>query len=202
MTFAELKAELAARGFNMIPDVRLGLWINMGRAELDRKYLWPYREKSVVGDPPIQISDLGTIEAVMNTSSNYEELQPITYREVIAAGELVLESQPFGYYVANPDGIPAVVAVPESGDSIGVQYYRVTPDLVQSDDEPISPADYHGLIVDLAAVKAYRDNDEFDIAAEIAKQAREDIEAMREALFTQQIQGPDVQVVRFASEDW
>jgi hypothetical protein len=49
MTFAELKTELAARGFDHLSDTRLGQYVNQARAELDGMHMWPYREDSATG---------------------------------------------------------------------------------------------------------------------------------------------------------
>jgi hypothetical protein len=156
MTFAELKTELSDRGFSDLSDARLGRYINYARAELDRMYLWPWREKSGTGTAPITISDLGVIEAVTNESQDYR-LPQRQYRDLLDQhGDLSTSGTPECYYVGWPSGVPVVGTYPTNTDTIGVQYWKVTADLTGS-QEPDSPDEAHYLIVDLAVRRASRD---------------------------------------------
>lgn len=164
MTFADLKAELAARGFDYLTPTRQGYLINAARAEFDGMFLWPWREKSVTGTAPLSITDLGTIEAVINTSRSSAPLSKVDYRTLLDIyGDLSTSGTPSFYYTAWPSGTPEVVTYPTGSDTIGVQYWRVTPDLTGT-DTPASPAQAHYTIVDMAVRRAYRDSDAHDAA--------------------------------------
>lgn len=203
MTFAELKAELLARGFSDLTDARAGVYINAARAELDRMFLWPWREKSVTGVAPVTVTDLGTIEAVINTSQNDCPLRKVDYQTLLDGyGDLSTTGMPWAYYVGWPLGAPAVATFPTSGDTIGVQYWKVTADLTGS-QTPASPSDAHYLIVDLAVRRAYRDTDNHAAAESVQLEIDRQIDSL---LFTYPpgVQdGPDMYMrVTGASEDW
>lgn len=83
MNFAELKTEVAARGFDHIDATRRGVLINWAYLELCGLHTWPFLEDFATGTAPLSISDLGTIEAVMNTDLDVE-LQPAEYRDLVA----------------------------------------------------------------------------------------------------------------------
>lgn len=210
MTFAAMKTELIARGFDglasngLTADTRAGVYINAARAEFDRMFLWPWREKSATGTSPLSITDLGTIEKVIDTSNSSVALARADYSSLVDAyGDLSPSGSPSFYYVAWPSGTPEVVAYPGGSHTIGVQYWRVTPDLSSGSDTPASPAECHYTIVDMAVRRAYRDNDDHDSAAAI--QAEIDL-AIGQFLFAYPpgiADGPDAYVgVTGASEDW
>lgn len=204
MTFAELKAELVARGFDSLSTTRQGYLINNARAELDRMFLWPWREKSESGPAPLSIADLGTIEAVTNTSvAGSPRLQRADYRTLLDSyGDLSTSAAPEFYYVAWPSGTPEVATFPTNSDDIGVQYWRVTPDLTGV-EEPASPDQAHYLIVDLAVRRAYRDNDEHDNAAALQPEIDNAVQQLLEQYPPGIADGPDAYVgVSFQSEDW
>ncbi len=71
MTFTELRTGLADRGFAYLTAARLGRYINRGRSRLDGAARWPCRESSGEGTAPLEIPDLGHIEAVTNESQDY-----------------------------------------------------------------------------------------------------------------------------------
>jgi hypothetical protein len=157
MTFDELKTELADRGFSDLSDTRLGRYINYARAELDRMYLWPWRESFATSTAPMTITDLGPIEAVTNESRDFR-LPAAQFRDLIDwNGDLSTSGIPECYYVAWPSGAPVVATFPTNTDTIGVQYWKVTTDLAGDGDEPESPDEAHYLIVDLAVRRASRD---------------------------------------------
>lgn len=168
MDFSELKDELAARGFGYLSDTRLGVYINNARAELDRMYLWPWLEASATGTSPLTVTDLAAVEAVVNTSQSNAPLYPIDYRTLTEAyGDLSTSGSPSYYYLARPSS-PEVATYPVSStDTIGVQYWKVTPDLSASSDTPASPEEAHYTIVDLAVRRAYRDSDNHQEAEQI-----------------------------------
>lgn len=202
MTFAELVAELKARGFDYLGDTRAGLYINQARAELDSMYLWPYREKSASGTAPLTISDLGVIEAVTMTDSN-SVLAPKDFQALIEYGDLSTTGSPHSYYVAWPAGSPVISVYPTSADTIDVQYYKVTTDLsgVQS---PAAPAEYHGLIVDIAQRDAYYDKDNPDAAEAMQRKIDRRLAQMVDALLGgQTVQGTgSQQLITGTSVDW
>jgi hypothetical protein len=208
MNFTELKAELIARGFDSLTDARAGVYINNARAELDRIFLWPWREASVTGVSPLTISDLAganSIEKVINTSQSSTPLSRCDWSTLVDLyGDLSTSGTPSYYYIASPGGSFEVATVPvSSSDVIGVQYWALTPDLVNASDTPTSPSQAHYTIVDLAARRAYRDNDEHDAATALQPEIDNAISQLLEAYPPGTPDGPEAYVgVTFASEDW
>jgi hypothetical protein len=205
VTFAELKQELVDRGFDSLSSTRQGLLINNARAELDRMFLWPWREAFASGLSPLAIADLGPIEAVVNTTTAVCPLSRSDWRSLLDMyGDLSTSGSPVFYYVASPSGTFEVATYPvSSSDVIGVQYWARTPDLVNGSDEPASPDEAHYTIVDLAARRAYRDNDEHDSAAALQPEIDNAISQLLDAYTPGTADGPDAYVgVTGASSDW
>lgn len=203
MNFSELKAELQARGFDMISDTRAGRMINTAYLGLCGLYQWPFLEDSAVGTAPLQISDLGTIEAVIVTSDSNRELAPATFQWLISEfGDLSADGTPEYYYVANPSGSLQVAIYPEdSSVTIGVQYYEIPAELTGT-DTPVVPTRFHDIIVDMAMIQAYRSRDNHGAAEGLQAHVDRRIAQMVAQQFTQQIQGPEFQQIRAGSEDW
>ena len=154
LDFSTLKTELSDRGFSRLTDARLGYYINAARAELDRMYLWPWRESSVTGTSPVSVSDLAVIEAVTNETQDYQ-LEVRQWRELQQQyGDLSASGDPEFYYTARPAGVLTVATYRTNSDSIGIQYWKVTADLSASGDEPAGPDEAHLLIVDIAQQRA------------------------------------------------
>lgn len=205
--FSELKTALANRGFNHIDggDTRLGQLINDARQRLDMAYLWPYREQSVTGVAPLAVVDLGTIEAVTDMDLDVQ-LRPVSYQAALDwFGDLSETGTPQCFYVGTLEQTPVVGVVPASSETtIGVQYWRRPPTLLNDSDTPLAPADYHHLIVDMAAQRAYIDTDNVQTAGALQPFIAEGIQLMVDALLGgQQIAGPqDRMATSDASTDW
>lgn len=193
MNFAALKQELADRGFAHLSDARRGQYVNWARAALDDLDLWPYRERSATGTPPLAIADLGVVEMVINMTLT-TPLQPVAWQTLVDNyHDLAQDGTPLYYYLAQPDGgSPKVATYPfGSSSTIGVQYWRVTPELAADDDTPLAETRFHGLIVDMAAEQAYRDVDNHDAADRLQARIKERQGDMRFALLVRQVQAAD-----------
>lgn len=181
MDFTALKQELSDRGFTYLTDARLGQYINWARAELDDTDLWPYREAFATGAPPLAISDLGTIEKVLNVDTT-QPLIASDYGLLLEAyGDLSTTGTATYYYTATPAGTPEVATFPV-GDTIGVQYWKVTPDLTADSDTPLAPTRFHRTIVNIAVRMAYRDADDHAAAEQLQAEIERDLLGMRVAL--------------------
>lgn len=196
MNFSELKTELAARGFDYLSDTRLGRYINFACVEVDEPedgMLWPYREASVTGVPPIAIADLGVVEMVTNATTNCP-ITPADYRTLVERhGDLSTAGTPCHWYTGTPAGVQELATYPVSTASINVQYYRVPPTLVSDGDIPLAPVRFHNVYVDVAVRMAYRDSDNHQEAALLQAEIDKTLNRMRMAMLTRQVQA-DTQV--------
>jgi hypothetical protein len=149
----------------------------------------------------LAISDLGTIETVVDSTRDVE-LLPAEYRDLIAAyGDLSTTGTAEFYYVANPSGTLQVATYPVTTNTIAVQYWEIPAELT-STDTPVVPARFHDIIVDLAVCRAYRDADNHGAAEALQAHVDRRVLQMVNQQFAQQVQGPDFQQVRGASQDW
>lgn len=175
MNFAQLKSELASRGFDYLSDSRIGFFINQGRHELDMMELWPYRITEVSGTPPLTISDLGTIEEVVDTSNNYAQLQNTDRRTLRSAyNDISTTGSPTYFFVDNTS-----LRVFPIGGSVTVRYYKRPADLSGSTDTPLAPSQYHMLIIDMAARWAYKDSDNEQEAQALGEDINRQLQIMR-----------------------
>jgi hypothetical protein len=187
MTFLELRTELAARGFSHLSATRLGLLINRARARLDGMHTWPYREASATGTATLLIPTLGIVEAVGNETQNYP-LEEIGYKDLVDCGaDLALAGSPQYWYRTYPSGQPVVATYPtSSSDSIGVQFWAITPDLTADGDLPEAPDRYHLLYVDIAQQAAERDRGNHAAAQALQPEVDRQVTEMVEDLLQQQ----------------
>lgn len=197
LTFATMQTELSDRGFSRLSATRLGYFINQARADLDNAMPWPYRLTSASGAAPLTITDLGTIEEVVNTANQSLPLDYSSRRSLLDSyGILTTTGVPCWFYVDN-----GVVRTYPVGGTLTVRYYKRTPDLtgVQA---PLAPSDYHLLIVDMAEQRAHRGKGDVATAAALQPSIDTQFARMVDDQFGQQVQGPDVQTLSYASEDW
>jgi hypothetical protein len=163
-------------------------------------YLWTYREDSGVGVAPLIIPNLGVVEVVSNESQNYP-LEAVGYADLASWGcDLSTTGRPEYWYRSTPSGDPVIGTYPTSTDTIGVQFWAVTPDLVADADEPASPERFHLLIVDIATQIAERERGNYTAAAALGEDVKEQISQMAGELLPQQ--EPVHQQITGASEDW
>jgi hypothetical protein len=199
MTFEELKAELAARGFSHLDDDRLGLLINRARARLDGMYTWPYREDSAEGTAPLSLPTLGIVEIVSNESQGYP-LEELGYVDLASAGaDLAQTGSPTYWYRLSAAGDPVIATYPTSSDTIGVQFWKITDELEADAETPAAPSRYHLLIVDLAQQAAERDRGNHQNAQALQPEIDRQVTEMVEDLLQQQ--AAKYTRVTWASED-
>lgn len=186
MTFAELKTELLARGFDTLSDARAGQYINRAYHRLNGMYRWPYREDSGVGIAPLSIPTLGQVEAVTNQSQSDYPLVESTYKDLTEwYGDLATTGTPCYWYRAYVNGDPVIATYPVSTDSIGVQFWQIFADLTGT-DTPDLPSRYHLLLVDMAVMMAYRNMNAHAMAEAMRPEINQQVIEMIEDLLPQQ----------------
>lgn len=204
MNFGELYAELEARGFSHLLLARRKQIVNDAVAELDESQPWPYREKSATGASPLAISDLGTIEMVLNTSQSDVPLTPATYQWLVEMfGDLTTAGTPVYWYSGWPSGDPVVATFPvSSNDVLGVQYWRTSPTLSADADTPLAPSRFHSIILLIAQRMAESERGNLNVAAGLQQEIDRMISRMIDALLGgQQLQGAQDQVRVWTADD-
>lgn len=194
-----MKSTLAGRGFSRLSATDQGTLINEGRQRLDNVFKWPYRLTTASGASPLTITDLGSIEEVVDT--NQPALSGLVYADRRSLkdsfGDLTVAGAPRYFYIDN-----GVVRTYPVGGTLSVRYFKRTPQLVSSGDTPLSPVDYHILIVDMAEQEAHANKTDWQGGEALQLRIQRKLTAMVNDLFGQQIVGSDSAPVSYASSDW
>ena len=182
MDFTALKAELAERGFDYLTTTRQGQFINDARAELDDMFTWPYLLTTLADiSSPTAISDFRSLRAVYQADGGAEI--PVVTRDWLRNQYGDLSTVGTAAY-AYMDGAstPGLRTYPHQSSGLNADYYRYGPDLSAGTDEPLAPERFHGLIVDLAVERAYRDSDNHTAAEQLRVSIERRLAAMVKAL--------------------
>lgn len=167
MTFAELTAELVARGAQN-NATRNGRWINQAYRAIWNYREWPFALKNATSATPdsgfVLVPDMRKITGVWD-ATNYQPgrpLQKTTTHQLTRDGvwDFAQSGEPQWWYW---DGVAgAVLTFPLSG-TITVEYYSRV-DVLTGVQVPAFDEEYHHLIVDRAMVEVYKDADELAAA--------------------------------------
>jgi hypothetical protein len=197
LTFATLQTELSDRGFARLTTTRLGYFINQARADLDGFRPWPYRLTTASGAAPLTITDLGTIESVVDTANNSNQLEFVSRQNLLDYyGIITTTGTPSFYFIDN-----GIVRTYPVGGTLSVRYFKATPDLTGV-QVPLAPPEFHFLIVDMAEQRAHRSKGDIATANALQPYIDQQLQGMVEDQFGQ-TQGSDfVQTITGASEDW
>lgn len=186
MNFTELTAELQARGNDHLTPARAGQYVNRAYQRINGMYRWPYREEGGIGVAPVIVPNLGQIEAVTNQSQGDYPLIESSYKDLTEwFGDLTTVGSPRYWYRAYVNDDPIVATYPVNGDTIGVQYWKVLPDLTGV-VSPELPSRYHMLIVDMAQQMAYRDMSAHAMAEAMRPEIAQQVLEMMEDMLPQQ----------------
>ncbi len=162
MDFVTLRTELAARGFDYLSDTRQGYFVNRSYQEMAGAADYPWLESTATGVAPLSITDLRTIESVVDSTTT-TRLSPLDRRNIMATDtDLTTVGTPSFYYLTT--GSTVAVYPANTTDTLSVRYWKVPTDLTADSDEPGFPARFHQLIVDGATYFAYLDSDNFEAA--------------------------------------
>ena len=167
---------------------RLGNYVNNGYSDICEAEDWPFLEATTSGAAPLTISDLRTIESVIDTTTSIK-LRPMDRRNITDFDvDLTTSGSAFLYYITGGD---VVNTYPYSTDTLSVNYWNVPDDLSGDTDEPVVPDRFRSLIVDAAVVYAYEDDDESNQADAANARYQSRLEQMKQSLMRQQHDLPD-----------
>lgn len=196
MTFAELKTELAALGYDYLSATRAGQFVNDGYQHLCEEEDWPFLEASTSGSSPVTVSDLRKIETVRDSANNtvlvHENREALTRKY----GDLTTTGTPESYYIDSG----TIVRTYPVGGTLAIRYWKV-PATLTGTDTPVVPARYHRLLLEYAVLEAAHDANDRDAIAETQAKIDGQLARMRRSLLSQHREGGRVQIVA-GSEDW
>lgn len=204
MNFGEIKAEVAARGFDYLLDsgaseARLKRWINLAYTEVIESDDWPWLRTTTTTTAPATITDLGSIENVFDTTND----QVLAYRQERDLIDLFKDITDAGtaryYYMTSPTTM-AVYPV-DTTTQLRITYWKVPTELYADSDEPAFPARYHMALVEYAAAHAYKDSDNPQMMTVARAEGDRIVQLMRERLLVPSHQNPDyIQATGSASD--
>lgn len=204
MTFAQLLTEFYARGFDYLNDggageVRAKRFINQAYRDICEMDDWPYLTVTTTGTAPLTISDLGTIESIVDEGEN-RVISPADRRTLVETyPDLTLTGSAQFYYMT---GASTIATYPVSSSTLRVRYWRVVSDLDATTDQPAIPARYQYAIIEYACMRAYTDSDNPEMAQYCRAEGDRLVQMMRERLLYPQHQQPDVISVYNYSTDY
>lgn len=202
MNFTELKTEFFARGFNYLEETaedvaRAERWLNQSYREILNLQAWPFLQATVTGASGAgfaSVPDLRRVRFVTDVSQTSgsqpgRQLVRVSLDDLVAEGEdLTSTGSPDYYYIVSGTQVYAF----RLGGTVRVDYFKRV-NAMSGTDTPIFGDDYHNIIVDKAAIKAYRDSDNFEAAAALQQDVDAALSAMAEDY---QIESRDLQFIR------
>lgn len=200
MTLAQLRTELYARGFDYLDATRSNSLLNFAyQIDICEAEDWPFLEATTTGTAPLSITDIRTIESVVNTTST-EKLVPMDRRNITDDWDtnLATVGTATAYYTTSGTSVSVYPA--DTASSLSVRYWKVPTTLSADSDTPILPTRWHPLIVDAAVVRAYEDADEGGMAQNARGAFDQRLQLMRESLLSQNHDQPDDFILQ--SGDW
>lgn len=189
MNLAELRTEVKARGFDYLPDARINRFINTAYTlDICEDEDWPFLEATVTGTAPLTISDLRSVDWVLDTT-NRTKLRPLSQKHItdVSTDENQIGT-PENFYVDEGDTIKTFPTNPSV--TIQVRYTKAATELTQEEDEPVFPDRFHYLVVEGAIRRAYEDDDEWQAAATTEQIFKTRLQAMKDSYATQQRDRP------------
>ena len=182
MTFAELRTEVEARGYDYVQPSRIDLWLKQAYEWVCSLQPWPFLEYNATGGSPLVIMDMTQI---MFVAGELGELPGKDIRDVLSASENSPDTG--GSAVAWYLDQNTVRTWPESGEQLEVRYIRTPPEYSDV-DTPLVPEAYQELLVDGGVLRGLKDNDEYDTANALQGVIDLNISGMTEALMVRNYQ--------------
>jgi hypothetical protein len=165
---------------------RIKQWINLAMHDIDDQADWPYLQATTTGVTPLTIADLGTIEAVADTTGD-RILMPVDRRALRDQyGDLTTTGTAQQYYMTGGNVISLYPA--QASLTITVDYWKVGPDLSAGTDVPLMPDRYRYAIVDYAVALGMRDRGDLPGAQDARQQGDVRVAQMMQRLLLTQHQ--------------
>lgn len=175
LDFRGILNEVYRRGSDYLDDsadgeARVKRWVNDAMHQVNGQCAWPFLEAVATGAAPLTITDLGSIESVVDSDRGVQLVQRSRAELTGSDPAGSATGQPFWYVVTGGD---TITSWPSSAANLLVRYRRVAPDLVADTDVPAMPDRFRSCLVELAVAAMLRDDQSPDWT--IAQQTGMDI---------------------------
>lgn len=188
MNRADIRTEVEDRGFTDVGSTRINRWINQSYRGLCEREYWPFLEKSVSGNPPLEISDLRQILSVVDDDNDFV-LPGVDRREVIRTDpNLDSTGDPEAWYLEDNE---LNVWPPNTGTNLSIRYIFVPAQMTSDADEPVVPERWQDLIVDAVVLRAYKDSDEWEAYINLKQIYEQGVEEMANSLLHRNYANPE-----------
>lgn len=172
MTFNDIYTEvLNTGGFDpTVYTSRVKSWVNTAQAQIARSVEIPDLFTSTVittvaGTADYALpADLIRINGLIDTMNLWPLRSVDDSDYLFAADQLNLITGRPELYAIAPGAVAKLYPVPDAAYALTLTYYRRPPDLVNDTDVSQIPVDYHDLMVSFALYKAYRSEDDIQMA--------------------------------------
>lgn len=162
---------------------------------MEDAYDWPWLETTQTGAAPLTMTDLKSILYVIDTT-NDRTLTEADIRDFANDADTV--GDPYFWHL---DGVSTLRVYPLKVVNLSVRYIKFSPELTGT-DTPVIPVRYHPIWVDLAAVEAYKDADDYTAVNSLLPDIDRRIEQMIQVYAWRNHQGPGMQALTYSAEDW
>jgi hypothetical protein len=188
MNFATLVDEFKQRGFDYLADTRANRYVNQSYKSICNRAPWPFLLTTTTGTAPLTISDLRAVLSVIDTTTGLK-LHHMDRRHLTEIStDLTTTGNPTYWYQESRTVLSVYPA--NTTDTLSVHYLKV-PTTLTGTDAHIIPDEFEDLIIDGAAIKAYKDNDELDSAASLAQFYNEGLREMIDVLISRNHASPN-----------
>ncbi len=152
------RTELLARGFDYLSAARANQMLNWAGQELNDAALWPWDETTTTQTAPWSPTDLKAVLGVLDTT-NRQQLDSIDRRTLVDSfGDTTTTGTAMWYYLEGD----VLKVYPVSTNSLSIRYLKRFAALSADVDTPPWPAFLDDVWVDLAVLRAMKDDDSFD----------------------------------------
>jgi hypothetical protein len=186
MTLAELTNEVVGRGYDYEPTSRIESALQRHYQRLEARYVWPWREATKEGIPPLEIKDLRDVLSVQDKTQERPIYGQTRQWLVERFPNLEEEGNPLWWWLDNL----TLRSFPVSKvDTFSVRYAK-KPEALTEKTEPAMPSEWQYLIVDSAIVDLLKSNDEYSVARELKESVETDLLGMVAAEMQRNLQSP------------
>lgn len=185
-TFAELTQEVIGRGYNYEPTAVIESAIQRHYQRLEARYVWPWREATKEGIPPLEIKDLRDILSVQDKTQERPIYGQTRQWLIERFPNIEEEGNPVWWWL---DNLTLRTFPTTKVDTFSARYAK-KPEVLTEKAEPAMPSEWHYLIVDSAIVDLLKSNDEYSIARELKESVETDLLGMVAAEMRRDLQSP------------